>query len=38
MKVKHMTQYKYMLLTTTTAKTFSAYQEVAKNLILVGKE
>lgn len=33
-----MTQNKYMLLTTTTAKTLSAYQEIAKNVILVGKE
>ena len=33
-----MTQNKYMLLTTTTAETLSAYQEIAKNVILVGKE
>lgn len=35
-----MTQNKYMLLTTTTttAETLSAYQEVANNVIFVGKE
>lgn len=33
-----MTQNKHMLLTTTTtAETLSAYQEIAKNVILVGK-